>query len=68
MRLKDSKNDVDIIVALEGDTLIVEDLEDWNKLKELAYDFSRSQGFYGRLYMDMIEAEESGEISFPIYF
>ena len=61
MKLKDGKNDVDIIVALE----------DWDKLKAIAYDFSFSQGFYGRLLRDMMETEDyygRKNIEFPIYF
>lgn len=66
-RVKDCHDDVDLIMALEGDTLMIEDMDDWNRVLELAKDFSRSQGFYGRLARDMIEMEESEGISFPVY-
>lgn len=70
-KVKDCLDDVDIITALEGDTLMIEDEYDWAKVKELAEDFSRSQGFYGRLLRDMINYEESvggpENIEYPVY-
>ena len=50
---------------------MIEDEFDWKKVKELAADFARSQGFYGRLLRDMTEYEESvggaENIEYPIY-
>ena len=70
-KVKDCLDDVDMITALEGDTLMIEDEFDWEKVKELAADFARSQGFYGRLLRDMTEYEESvggaENIEYPIY-
>ena len=70
-KVKECLDDVDIICALEGDTLMIEDEFDWEKVKEIAADFSRSQGFYGRLLRDMTEYEESvggpENIEYPIY-
>lgn len=69
IRVKDCVDSVDLINALEGDSLKIEDKFDWEKVKELARDFASSQGFYGRLLRDMIEYEESvGEdgMEFPI--
>lgn len=65
-KMKDCTDDVKVIMALEGDTLELDDMEDWNRLKELAESLSRSQGFYGRLLASMEEAEKEG-LSFPIY-
>ena len=65
-KMKDCIDDVKVIMALEGDTLELDDMEDWNRLKELAKSLSRSQGFYGRLLASMEEAEKEG-LSFPIY-
>lgn len=67
-RMKDCTTDVDIINALEGDTLELDDMEDWNRLKELARSLASSQGFYGRLLRDMEDAEpDIDEMNFPIY-
>ena len=63
-------DDVDLIMALEGDTLMIEDMDDWNRILLLAKDFSRSQGFYGRLLHSMNEYEQevgAENIEFPIY-
>ena len=68
-RVKDCVDSVDLICALEGDSLKIEDKFDWEKVKDLARDLASSQGFYGRLLRDMIEYEESvGEegMEFPI--
>lgn len=65
-KMKDCIDDVKVIMALEGDTLELDDMEDWNRLKELAKSLSRSQGFYGRLLASMEEAEKEG-LEFPIY-
>ena len=65
-KMKDCTDDVEVIMALEGDTLELDDMEDWNRLKELAKSLSRSQGFYGRLLANMEEVEEE-DLEFPIY-
>ena len=71
IRVKDCPGDVDLIMAIEGDTVKVEDAADWERVKDLARDFSRSQGFYGRLLRNMNEFEESYEgaedLPFPIF-
>lgn len=64
--------DIDIILELEGGELVIEDYEDWNRVKELAYSLGCSQGSYGRMYRSMCDyetyaEEEYGEIPFPIY-
>lgn len=68
-KVKDCKDDVELITALEGDTLQIEDLEDWDRVKNLAREFASSQGFYGRLLRDMSEYEEMtgrDDMEFPI--
>ena len=67
--MKTSKmNELDLILEIEGGQLIISDYEDWNRVKELARDWSRSQGFYGRLLRDMIDFENNNdELPFPIY-
>lgn len=69
-KVKDCLDDVDIITALEGDTLMIEDMDDWNRILLLAREFSSSQGFYGRLLHSMNEYEQevgAENIEFPIY-
>lgn len=70
-KVKDCSDDVAMIMALEGDTLMIEDASDWEKVKDLAKDFARSQGFYGRLLRDMLDYEESVDgpenIEYPVY-
>jgi hypothetical protein len=66
-KVKDCADSVDICMALEGETLMIEDMEDWNRVKSVAESLSRSQGFYGRLLAQMNEFEEAGELEFPIY-
>ena len=69
-RVKDCLDDVDLIGALEGDTLKIEDQFDWDRVKELVKDLSSSQGFYGRLLRQMNEYEEEvgrDGMEFPIY-
>jgi len=70
-RVKDCLDDVDLISALEGNTLKIEDQFDWERVKEVASEFSQSQGFYGRLLRDMIELEEAygsaESIEYPVY-
>ena len=58
MRVKDCKEDLDMILAIEGDVLLVEDMEDLNKVKELAKGLSRSQGFYGILLLQLSDIIE----------
>lgn len=63
--------DLEIILGLECSGLTLEDMEDWERVKALAKDLSRSQGFYGRLYRNMVDFEdeygiEGLETSFPI--
>lgn len=65
-KMKECTDDVEVIMALEGDTLELDDMEDWNRLKELAKSLSRSQGFYGRLLASMEEVEEE-DLEFPIF-
>ena len=65
-KMKECTDDVEVIMALEGDTLELDDMEDWNRLKELAKSLSRSQGFYGRLLANMEEINEE-DLKFPIY-
>ena len=60
MRVKDCKEDLDMILAIEGDVLLVEDMEDLNRVKELAKGLSRSQGFYGRLLLQLSDIIEEG--------
>ena len=51
--------------------IVKESEENVLKVKELAADFARSQGFYGRLLRDMTEYEESvggaENIEYPVY-
>ena len=64
-RMKDCTDDVDIINALEGDVLVLEDIEDWNRLKVLVRSLAPSQGFYSRLYAEMDEYPED-QLEFPM--
>lgn len=61
---------VDIVMELEGGELTIADVEDWNAVKSVASDLQNSQGFYGRLLRDMLEAEEefggAENLPFPI--
>lgn len=59
--------DLDIIIGLEEDELELQDMADWNRVKEVAKSLAGSQGFYGRLLADMEEMEpDIGDESFPI--
>lgn len=62
------KNDIDIILDLEGGELVIEDYDMWDRVKDLCYSLASSQGFYGRRYRDMCEFEEryNGKLRFPI--
>lgn len=64
-RMKDCTDDVDVINALEGDVLVLEDIEDWNRLKALVRGLAPSQGFYSRLYAEMNEYPED-QLEFPM--
>ena len=66
MKCKDLKTELDLILAIEGDTVVIEDYDDWQRVKDLANDFSCSQGFYSRLLRDMLEYEENYELTYPI--
>ena len=60
-------DDLDIIMGLEEDELELQDMADWNRVKEVAKSLAGSQGFYGRLLADMEEMEpDIGDESFPI--
>ena len=68
---KVSKMDtVELIIELEGGELNITDVADWNAVKNVAIDLSKSQGSYGRLLRDMnaMEAEYGGveNLPFPI--
>ena len=65
-KMKDCTDDVEVIMALEGDTLELDDLDDWNRLKEIARGLASSQGFYGRLLANMEEVYDE-DITFPVY-
>lgn len=65
-KMKDCTDDIEVIMALEGDTLELDDIEDWNRLKIIAKDLASSQGFYSRLYAEMEEYSDD-ELEFPIY-
>ena len=62
---------IDIIMELEGGTLVIEDVEDWDRVKKIAENLSTSQGFYGRLLASMEEFEEYNDIEdtdlYPLY-
>lgn len=66
VKMKECTDDIEVITALEGDTLELDDMEDWNRLKELANSLASSQGFYGRLLANMKEVNEE-DLEFPIY-
>ena len=60
---------IDIIMRLEGGELLIENREDWEKVKSVAKTLAPSQGFYGRLLNSMLEFEENYtlEDEFPLY-
>lgn len=66
MKVKDLKDSVDLIIAIENDTVIMEDIADWKRIKNIANDLRYSQGFYGRLYHSMVEFENANELAFPL--
>lgn len=61
-------DDVDIIMLIEEDVLPISDVADWNRVKALALDLSKSKGYYGRLYRNMInlENEYGGAENLPL--
>lgn len=60
---------IDIIMALEGGELVINNYEEWDRVKNIALSLASSQGFYGRLLEQMEEFENSYvlEDCFPIY-
>lgn len=58
---------LDIIIALEGGELTVNNFEELEELKNVCREFAYSQGFYGRLLRD-IEAANITEEDFPLVF
>ena len=57
---------VEIVMELEGGNLVIEDLEDWDRLKGVVASLSESMGFYGRL-LERMEDYDEDELEFPIY-
>lgn len=58
MKFKECKDTLDIILAIEGDELTIENNEELNKVIEICKDLSYSQGFYGRLYRSLKEFKD----------
>ena len=58
MKVKECKDEIDIIEEIEGGSLIIEDMEDLEKVKNLARGLARSQGFYGRLLLQLADIIE----------
>jgi len=50
-------NMIDVIIALESGSLLIEDQKDLERLKDVCRSLASSQGFYGRLLeaLDHIE-------------
>lgn len=65
MKMKDCKDHIDVILQLEGGELIIEDMEDLNKLIEVCKPLSYSQGFYSR-FVNLLEQVEDGDIILPL--
>jgi len=55
---------IDIVIELEGGSLLLEDREDLEKVKSVCRYLAPSQGFYGRLLAD-IEWQED-QIEYPV--
>lgn len=51
------KDELDIILQIEGGAVKVENLEELKVVKVLCQKLSMSQGFYGRLLRDLEEIE-----------
>ena len=58
MKVKECKDEIDIIEEIEGGSLIIEDMDDLEKVKNLARGLARSQGFYGRLLLQLADIIE----------
>lgn len=58
MKVKECKDEIDMIEEIEGGSLIIEDMEDLEKVKNLARGLARSQGFYGRLLLQLADIIE----------
>lgn len=58
MKVKECKDEIDMIEEIEGGSLIIEDMNDLEKVKNLARGLARSQGFYGRLLLQLADIIE----------
>ena len=58
MKVKECNDEINIIEEIEGGSLIIEDMEDLEKGKNLARGLARSQGFYGRLLLQLADIIE----------
>lgn len=58
MKVKECKDEIDMIEEIEGGSLIIEDMEDLERVKNLARGLARSQGFYGRLLLQLADIIE----------
>lgn len=58
MKVKECKDEIDMIEGIEGGSLIIEDMDDLEKVKNLARGLARSQGFYGRLLLQLADIIE----------
>lgn len=58
MKVKECKDEIDMIEEIEGGSLIVEDMDDLERVKSLARGLARSQGFYGRLLLQLADIIE----------
>ena len=58
MKVKECKDEIDMIEEIEGGSLIIEDMDDLEKVKNLARGLARSQGFYGRLLLQLADIIE----------
>jgi len=64
-RVSDLDN-VGVIMELENGQIVIETIQDWNRVKILAKSLAESQGLYGRLYRGMYELEAGGELTLPM--
>lgn len=58
MKVKECKDEIDMIEEIEGGSLIIEDMDDLEKVKNLARGLARSQDFYGRLLLQLADIIE----------
>lgn len=58
MKVKECKDEIDMIEEIEGGSLIIEDMDDLERVKSLARGLARSQGFYGRLLLQLADIIE----------